>query len=55
MNDPEAIQITLSREEAIEIFSRCLRCVDEDNYVSASALKKLATVLAKSSTLSAAA
>ena len=43
----ETIFLSLSREEALELFSRCLRSDEEDNTTSAAVLRKLAGILAK--------
>ncbi len=47
--DAEVYLVPLSREEALEVFSRCLQCQEADTEHSASALKKLAQILAAES------
>ncbi len=37
--------VTLTREEALELFMRCLRSHDEDNAVSNALLQKLAQLI----------
>ena len=43
----DEVVLALSREEVLELFSRCLRSADEDNAVSSAALKKLAVHLSR--------
>ena len=47
MEHSETVLLPLSREEALELFSRCLRSDEEDNANSEAVMKKLAGILAK--------
>jgi hypothetical protein len=47
MNRERAIWLELTKDEANELFSRCLKSLDEDNDLSRSILQKLADVLDK--------
>jgi hypothetical protein len=41
----EIVVVALTREEAMELFMRCLRSQDDDNAASTSILKKLARLV----------
>ncbi len=51
-NETLPIVIKLTREEAYEVFSRCLRSTEEDNLASETALKKIAHSLETAAFLS---
>jgi len=43
--EDEVLMIALTRDEATEVFLRCLRSQDEDTNVSTTALQKLARLI----------
>jgi hypothetical protein len=43
--DSEILLVPFTRDEALELFNRCLRSLDEDNERSAAVLRKLAEAL----------
>lgn len=44
-NESQTILFALTREEAVEVFSRCLKSAEEDTDAFASALKKIGHAL----------